>query len=76
MLAKNMGQTDRMIRAVLGVVLLLLVVTSLAGSLAWIAGVVGMAFLATAAMGSCQPYALLDINTCKTRPSEQVAADG
>lgn len=67
MLAKNMGQTDRMIRAVLGIVLLLLAFTSLAGGWAWIAGIVGVAMLATAAMGSCPPYALLGINTCKTK---------
>ena len=64
---KNMGSTDRIIRSVVGVVLLILALTSLGGALAWIAGIVGVVMLATAAMGSCPPYALLGINTCKVK---------
>lgn len=67
MFAKNMGQTDRMIRAVVGVVLLILAFAALGGTLAWIAGIVGAVMLGTAAMGSCPPYALLGINTCATK---------
>ncbi|MDU8912701.1 DUF2892 domain-containing protein [Aestuariicoccus sp. MJ-SS9] len=65
MFEKNMGKTDRMIRAVLGVVLLILAFASLSGGWAWIAGIVGIVMLATAAMGSCPPYSLLGINTGK-----------
>ncbi|WP_306151080.1 DUF2892 domain-containing protein [Roseovarius sp. MMSF_3281] len=60
-----MGKTNRTIRAIVGVVLVLLAFTSLAGTWAWIAGIVGAALLVTAALGSCPPYALLGINTCK-----------
>ncbi|MGR3370987.1 MAG: YgaP family membrane protein [Sagittula sp.] len=67
MFAKNMGQTDRIVRAVLGVVLLILAFAALAGVWAWIAGIVGVLMLATSAMGSCPPYSLLGINTCKTK---------
>lgn len=67
MFAKNMGQTDRLIRGVVGVVLLILVFTSLSGTWAWIAGIVGVVMLATSAMGSCPPYQLLGINTCGTK---------
>ncbi|KUF11861.1 YgaP family membrane protein [Pseudoponticoccus marisrubri] len=67
MFAKNMGQTDRMIRGIVGVVLLILALASLSGGWAWIAGIVGVVLLATAAMGSCPPYQLLGINTCKTK---------
>lgn len=67
MFAKNMGQTDRIVRAVLGVVLLILAFAALAGVWAWIAGIVGVLLLATSAMGSCPPYSLLGINTCKTK---------
>ena len=67
MLAKNMGQTDRVIRAVVGVVLLILSFATLSGGLAWVAGIVGVVLLATAAMGHCPPYGLLGINTCKTK---------
>ena len=64
MFPKNMGQTDRMMRTVLGVVLLVLAFLQLAGLWAWVAGVAGAVLLATAAMGYCPPYALLGINTC------------
>lgn len=67
MLAKNMGQTDRTIRAIVGVVLLVLAFAVLGGGLAWLAGIVGVVMLATAALGSCPPYALLGINTCSMK---------
>jgi len=67
MFAKNMGQTDRIVRAVLGVVLLILAFATLAGVRAWSAGIVGVLMLSTSAMGSCPPYSRLGINTCKTK---------
>lgn len=66
MLAKNMGQTDRTIRAVLGAVMII-AWFMVSGSFAWLLLVVGIALLATAAMGSCPPYALLGISTCKMK---------
>ncbi|MGQ3486519.1 YgaP family membrane protein [Roseovarius pacificus] len=60
-----MGKTDRTIRAIVGVVLLFLALTSMSGGWAWVAGIVGAVLLATAAMGVCPPYAILGINTCK-----------
>lgn len=66
MLAKNMGQTDRIIRVVVGVLAMILFFT-LTGGLKWLALIVGLLMLATAAMGSCPPYRLLGINTCKSR---------
>lgn len=61
-----MGQTDRMIRAVLGVVLVILFFP-LSGALAWIALIVGIVMLATSAMGYCPPYSIFGINTCSTK---------
>ncbi|MFZ7089817.1 YgaP family membrane protein [Primorskyibacter sp. 2E233] len=66
MFSKNMGQTDRLIRAIVGVVLVI-AFFMIAGSLKWLALIVGIVMLATSAMGSCPPYALLGINTCKTK---------
>ncbi|WP_435311918.1 YgaP family membrane protein [Primorskyibacter sedentarius] len=60
-----MGQTDRKIRAVAGVVLLLLALTTFAGVWAWIVGIVAVVLLATAALGTCPPYSLLGISTKK-----------
>lgn len=65
-MTKNMGQTDRIIRAVIGVVLLI-AFFSMSGGFAWLLGLVGLVMLATSAMGICPPYALLGINTCKTK---------
>ena len=67
MFAKNVGTIDRTIRAIAGVVLLILAFTSLAGLWAWVAGIVGAVFLTTAALGTCPPYTLLGINTCSVK---------
>lgn len=64
MLAKNMGQTDRGIRVVVGI-LALIGFFALSGGWSWLLLVVGALMLGTAAMGSCPPYQLLGINTCK-----------
>ena len=67
MFEKNMGSADRAIRAVLGVLLVIAFFAWLSGTWAWVALIVGVVMLATAAMGSCPPYSLLGINTCKTK---------
>lgn len=67
MFSKNVGSTDRMIRGGVGIVALILFFTVLTGVLKWIALVVGIMMLATAALGTCPPYALLGINTCKMK---------
>jgi len=64
MFAKNVGQTDRMIRGVIGV-LLLIAFFMTTGGWTWLLLVAGGVLVATAALGTCPPYALLGINTCK-----------
>ncbi len=64
MLAKNVGQTDRAIRGAIGAILLIAFFMT-SGGWSWLLLVVGVVLLATAALGSCPPYALLGINTCK-----------
>ena len=63
MFEKNMSQTDRVIRAVVGVVLVI-AYFMVAGSWSWLLLLIGLVLLATAALGSCPPYSLLGINTC------------
>jgi hypothetical protein len=63
MLEKNMGQTDRIIRAIVGILAIIGFFT-ISGGWAWLALIVGVVMLGTAAMGSCPPYGLLGINTC------------
>jgi uncharacterized membrane protein YccC len=57
----NMGSADRIIRAIVGLVLLALVFVGPQTPWGWI----GIVPLATAAFGSCPAYSLLGIKTCK-----------
>lgn len=57
---KNIGNIERMLRIVVGLVLIGLAVTGTVGLWGWI----GLLPLATGLMGWCPPYALLGWNTC------------
>ncbi len=59
---KNIGNAERVIRAVVGVFLIAL---ALMGKTPW--GWIGLIPLATAIIGWCPPYALLGISTCKNK---------
>jgi len=61
----NEGRTDRIIRIVAGIVLLVLgiFVVLPAGWLAWVLNVVGAILLITGIIGFCPLYALLKIKT-------------
>ena len=60
---KNMGSTDRAVRVVVGLVLLVLAATGTVG--AW--GYIGLVPLATAAIGWCPAYLPFGFSTCKMR---------
>jgi len=62
-MTKNVGNTERVIRAIVGLGLLSLIVI-LEGNARWW-GLIGLVPLATAAIGYCPPYAWMGINTCK-----------
>ncbi|AOY88254.1 hypothetical protein BKP64_08805 [Marinobacter salinus] len=57
----NMGSTDRIIRAIIGIVLLALVFVGPQTPWGWI----GIVPLATALVGICPAYSILGIKTCK-----------
>ena len=59
----NVGKLDRILRAILGVVLLALAATALNGIWTWIAAVAGLVMLAVAATRVCPIYSLLGIRT-------------
>lgn len=61
----NESNTDRIIRAVAGVVLLYLGFGVLSGALAIVSDVVGVVLLATAAVGFCPLYFLFKLSTLK-----------
>jgi hypothetical protein len=56
----NVGGIDRVLRAVLGVVLVALAVMGTIGPWGWI----GLVPLATAALGFCPLYSVLGFRTC------------
>ena len=61
----NVGATDRLIRIVLGIVLVALFFV-LAAPWKYVALVVGIVAIATGLMRFCGLYRVLGINTCKT----------
>lgn len=60
----NIGTVDRVIRAIVGLLLLSLVFI-LEGNARWF-GLIGLAPLGTALVGWCPAYLPFGINTCKT----------
>jgi hypothetical protein len=64
----NEGKVDRVVRALLGIVLFVLGFLFIKGTLGIILGIASILLLVTAATGFCGLYALLKINTRK--PSE------
>jgi heme/copper-type cytochrome/quinol oxidase subunit 4 len=65
-MTKNVGQTDKIVRIVLAIILASLdffeVVT---GTFSWILSVVAIVLLVTAFINFCPAYTLLGMNTCK-----------
>ncbi|MEI6599673.1 MAG: DUF2892 domain-containing protein [Comamonadaceae bacterium] len=59
----NVGGMDRILRIVVGLVLIGLTVTGTIGVWGWL----GIVPLATGAIGWCPPYAIFGWNTCSTR---------
>ena len=59
----NIGNIERIIRIVGGLVLIALAATNTVGVWGW----VGLVPLATGLTGWCPPYSLLGINTCKNK---------
>lgn len=64
MLSKNVGGIDRILRIVIGA---LLVLGALMGYGVWMW--IGVLPLATGLIGWCPPYSLLGVNTCSTKKS-------
>lgn len=64
-MTKNVGQTDKIIRIVLGALLLILAFAAFGGGLKWLAAIVGLVLIGTGLMNTCPAYSLLGVNTCK-----------
>ena len=67
-MTRNMGNTDRVIRTVLGVLLLALwVLGSIKGVLGIVLGVVGLIFILTSTVSFCPIYSLFGMRTCPVK---------
>ena len=62
-MTKNIGNIERIVRIVGGLVLIALAATGTVGIWGWL----GLVPLATGLTGWCPPYSLLGINTCKNK---------
>jgi hypothetical protein len=67
----NVGTADRVIRAIVGLVLLSLIFI-LEGNARWL-GLIGIVPLATAVIGWCPAYVPFGISTCKPAEKQQPA---
>lgn len=63
----NESNQDRGIRAVVGIIALLIGLFAVGGFLRALLIIVGLVLVITAAVGFCPLYRLLGINTCKVR---------
>lgn len=61
-MSKNVGTIDRVLRAIVGLVLISLVFIGPQSPWGWL----GLVPLGTALLGWCPPYAMFGINTCGT----------
>lgn len=60
----NVGGIDRILRIILGLVLIGLAATGTVGWWGWL----GVVPLATGLVGWCPPYAILGLSSCRMRP--------
>ena len=63
MFKKNVGNTERLIRFIVGAILVALVFVGPQTPFGWI----GLVLIFTAVVGWCPPYAILGISTCKMK---------
>lgn len=64
----NVGGIDRIIRAVLGLVLIVVTLLSAGSAFSWLIVLIGIVLIATAAIGFCPLYTALKLNTgCKAK---------
>jgi len=65
---KNAGTIDRIIRVVVGIILLYVAATGMVqGILMYVAGLFGLVMLVTAALAYCPLYPVLKINTASSQ---------
>ena len=71
-MTKNVGGVDRIVRIVVGLVLIVLAATDQIGSWGWL----GILILGTGILGFCGVYRLLGISTCQVREKKRNSEAG
>ena len=69
-MAKNVGGADRIIRLILGIILLALGIWYFGGVWQWVSGIVGVILLLTSVVSFCPLYRLIRVNTAKRKAEE------
>jgi hypothetical protein len=69
-MAKNVGGADRVIRLVLGIILLALGIWYFGGLWQWVSGIVGVVLLLTSIVSFCPLYGPIRVNTAKSKVEE------
>lgn len=65
---KNVGNGDRFLRIMIGIIALILVMGNVVeGALMWIALAVGIIMVVTSSIQFCPLYTLFGFNTCKVK---------
>ncbi len=71
MMKKNVGNIERVIRAIVGLVAIAAFALGLVeGTMGIVAIIVGVIMLFTASIGWCPPYSVFGINTCNVKSSD------
>ena len=66
-MTKNMGTADKAIRILVAIGVFTAIATgAIAGTLAWVLGIIGAVFVLTSLVSFCPLYAVVGIKTCKT----------
>ena len=67
-MTKNMGNTDKLIRLVIAVIIAVLYYTgTISGTLALVLGIFAVIFTLTSLVNFCPLYTLMGVNTCETK---------
>ena len=70
---KNIGNTDKLIRLMLALLVAVLYYTGvISGTVAIILGVIAVVLVVTSMVSFCGLYTILGINTCKTKTEKGV----
>jgi hypothetical protein len=68
---KNIGNTDKLVRLVLALVIAILFFTNvITGVVATVLGIIALVLVITSLLNFCGLYAIFGCSTCKTKPAD------